>query len=285
MCIHILYIILYVVVQSPSHVRLCDHTDCSTPGLPVPHHLLEFAQVHVHYIGDAVQPSHPLMPSSPSALNLSQHQGLFQWVICSHQMTKILECQLHTHMHIYLYIENHEFKPIPQFQTNTTELILVFSFSLFPTMRNLFLSLLYLFIHSVPQKVTNSSSNQPYHQSSCRCPIPHPAPSHNECTGAPHTQLGLQHLYVDVAVITSISHQDALSTLTSAFTTHGGFHRQHPHGGNLLLSFGLWCLLSYYPHALWTLWSTTSPPKVGGLSPLNFKAYDKATVNKAVWQA
>ena len=67
---------------------LCDPIDCSTPGLPVPHHLPEFSQVHVHYIGDAIQPSHPLMPSSPSTLNLAQHQGLFQWVVCSHQMTK-----------------------------------------------------------------------------------------------------------------------------------------------------------------------------------------------------
>ena len=73
---------------------LCDPMDCSTPGLPVPYHLLEFAQVHVHCIGDAVQQSHPLTPSSPSVLNLSQHQGLFQWVICSHQMTKILELEL-----------------------------------------------------------------------------------------------------------------------------------------------------------------------------------------------
>ena len=73
---------------------LCNPTDCSTPGLPVPHCLPEFAQVHVHCIGDAVQPSRPLMPSSPSALNSSQHQGLFQWVICLHQMTKIVELQL-----------------------------------------------------------------------------------------------------------------------------------------------------------------------------------------------
>ena len=57
---------------------LCNPMDCSTAGLPVPHHLPEFAQVHVHCINDAIQPSHPLMPSSPSALNLSQHQGLFQ---------------------------------------------------------------------------------------------------------------------------------------------------------------------------------------------------------------
>ena len=49
--------------------------DCSKPGFPVPHHLLAFAQVHVHWIGDVTQPSHPLSPSSPSALNLSQHQG------------------------------------------------------------------------------------------------------------------------------------------------------------------------------------------------------------------
>ena len=71
----------------------CDPVDCSTPNLCVPHHLLEFAQVHVHCISD-VQPSHPLTPSSTSALNLSQHQGLFQRVVCSYQMTKILELQL-----------------------------------------------------------------------------------------------------------------------------------------------------------------------------------------------
>ena len=82
-----------VVVQSPSCVQLCDPMDCSTSGFPVPHHLLKSAQVHVHCISDAIQPSHPLTPSS-SALNLSQHQGLLQWVVCSHQMTKILELQL-----------------------------------------------------------------------------------------------------------------------------------------------------------------------------------------------
>ena len=62
-------------------------------GFPVPHHLPKCAQVHVHCISNAIQPSHPLTPSSPSALNLSQHEGLFQWVGCSHQMTKILELQ------------------------------------------------------------------------------------------------------------------------------------------------------------------------------------------------
>ena len=72
---------------------VCDPMDCSKPGLSVPHHLLKFAKVRVHCIGDSVQLSHPLMPSSSSALSLSQHQGLFQWVSCSHQMTKILEFQ------------------------------------------------------------------------------------------------------------------------------------------------------------------------------------------------
>ena len=60
---------------------------------PCPHNLPEFAQVHVHCLDDAIQPSHPLMPSTP-ALSLSQHQGLFQWAVCSYQMTQILKLQL-----------------------------------------------------------------------------------------------------------------------------------------------------------------------------------------------
>ena len=61
----------------------CDSMNYSTPGFPVLYYLLEFAQTHVHWIGDAIKPSHPLLPPSPSALNLSQHQGLFQWVSCT----------------------------------------------------------------------------------------------------------------------------------------------------------------------------------------------------------
>ena len=72
---------------------LCDPMDCSISVLSVLHHLPKFARVHVHCMTDAIQPS-PLMLFSPSALSLSQHQGLLQWVICSHQMTKILELQL-----------------------------------------------------------------------------------------------------------------------------------------------------------------------------------------------
>ena len=72
---------------------LCDCVDCSTPGLPVLHQLPEFTQTHAHWVGDAIQPSHPL--SSPSsAFSLSQNQGLFQWVSSSHQVVKVLEFQL-----------------------------------------------------------------------------------------------------------------------------------------------------------------------------------------------
>ena len=82
-----IYIYISLVVQLPSHVRLCDPMDRSISGPPVRHHLLKFAPVHVSCIDDAIQPSHPLTPSFPSALNLCQHQGLFQWVGYSHQMT------------------------------------------------------------------------------------------------------------------------------------------------------------------------------------------------------
>ena len=66
----------------------------STPGLPVHHQLPEFTQTHIHQAGDAIQPSHPLSPPSPPALNLSQHQGLFQWVSSSRQVASVLELQL-----------------------------------------------------------------------------------------------------------------------------------------------------------------------------------------------
>ena len=77
----------FVITQLLSHVWLCHLSDCCMPGFPVLHYLPEFAQVHVHCISDAIQPSHPLSPPSP-ALNPSQHQGLFQWVSSSHQLAK-----------------------------------------------------------------------------------------------------------------------------------------------------------------------------------------------------
>ena len=82
-----------VAVQLLNCVRLCDSVDWSAPGFSVLHYLLELAQTHVHRVGDANQPSHLLSPPSP-AFNLSQHQGLFQWVSSSHQVAKVLELQL-----------------------------------------------------------------------------------------------------------------------------------------------------------------------------------------------
>ena len=73
---------------------LCEPMDCSMPGLPVHHQLLEFTQTYVHWVGDAIQPSHPLSSPSPPTFNLSQHQGLFKWVSSSQQMAKVLEFQL-----------------------------------------------------------------------------------------------------------------------------------------------------------------------------------------------
>ena len=73
---------------------LCNPMDCSMPGLPVHYQLPEFTQTHVHWIGDAIQPSHPLSSPSPPTFNLSQHQGLFRWVSSSHLVAKVLEFQL-----------------------------------------------------------------------------------------------------------------------------------------------------------------------------------------------
>ena len=73
---------------------LCNPMNRSTPGLPVHHQLLEFTQTHVHQVGDAIQPSHPLSSPSPPAPNHSQHQGLLQRVNSSHEVAKILEFQL-----------------------------------------------------------------------------------------------------------------------------------------------------------------------------------------------
>ena len=70
-------------VVAQSCLTLCDPMNCSMPGFPVLHYLSKFVQTHVHWVNDIIQPSHPLLPSSP-AFNLSHHQGLFQWVSSSH---------------------------------------------------------------------------------------------------------------------------------------------------------------------------------------------------------
>ena len=84
---------------SHSHLcpTLCDFMNCSMPGLPVHHQLPEFTQTHVHWVSNAIQSSRPLSPPSPPAFNLSQHQGLFQWVNTSHEVAKVLEFQPQHH--------------------------------------------------------------------------------------------------------------------------------------------------------------------------------------------
>ena len=77
-----------------SCLTLCNPMNRSMPGLPVHHQLLQSTQTHVHRVSDAIQSSHPLSSTSPPDLNLSQHQGLFQWVSSSHQVAKVLEFQL-----------------------------------------------------------------------------------------------------------------------------------------------------------------------------------------------
>ena len=93
-----LYTECFSSVQFSSHAQscptICDRMNRSTPGFPVHDQLLESTQTHVHWVGDAVQPSHPLSSPSPPAFSLSQHQGLFQWVSSSHQVAKVLEFQL-----------------------------------------------------------------------------------------------------------------------------------------------------------------------------------------------
>ena len=117
---------------------LCDPMNHSTPGLPVHHKLPEFIQTHVHWVGDAIQPSHPL--SSPSStFNLPQHQSLFKWVSSSHQVAKILEFQLQHQSFQWIFRtdfllewtgwspcsprDSQEASPVPQFKSvNSLEL-------------------------------------------------------------------------------------------------------------------------------------------------------------------
>ena len=77
-----------------SCLTLCHPVDWSMTGLPVHHQLPEFIQTHVHWVRDAIQPSHPMLSPSPPAFNLSQHRGLFIWVNSSHQGATVLEFQL-----------------------------------------------------------------------------------------------------------------------------------------------------------------------------------------------
>ena len=116
-----------------SCLTLGDPMDCNAPGFLVLHHLPQFVQSHVHWIGDAIQPSHPLSSPSPPAFDLSQHQGLFQWVSSLHQVAKVLEIQLHHQSFQWIFRtdfledwlvwslcsprDSQESSPIPQFKS------------------------------------------------------------------------------------------------------------------------------------------------------------------------
>ena len=92
--VHILSVTAFVLSSvAQSCLTLGDPVDYSTPGFLVHHQFPEFTQTHVHRVGDAIQPSHPLSSPSP-AFSLSQHQGLFRWVTSSHRVAKALEFQL-----------------------------------------------------------------------------------------------------------------------------------------------------------------------------------------------
>ena len=132
-----------------SFLTLFDPMNRSTPGLPVHQQLPELAQTHVHWVGDAVQPSH--LPSSPSphAFNLSQHQGLWQWVCSSHQVAKVLEFQFHHQSFQWIFrteflydglvgsscspMDSQE-SPTPQFKSISSS---VFSFLYSPTLTSI----------------------------------------------------------------------------------------------------------------------------------------------------
>ena len=83
-----------MIVQSLSHVWLCNSMDCSTPSFSVPYHLLKLAQTHVNWVRDVIQPFHALSSLTLPAFDLSQPQGLFQWVGSLHQVAQVLDLQL-----------------------------------------------------------------------------------------------------------------------------------------------------------------------------------------------
>ena len=103
-----------------SFLTLCDPMHCSMPGFPVCHQLPELAQTHVHWVGDTIQPSHPLLSPSPPVFNLSQHQGLFQGVSSSHLVAKVLELQ-----HLMNILISNEYSGLISFRIDWFDLLAV----------------------------------------------------------------------------------------------------------------------------------------------------------------
>ena len=146
----ILYIEQFNGWVTQSCLTLCDPMDCSMPNFLVHHQLLELDQTHVHWGSDAIQPSHPLLSPSPPAFDLSQHQGLFQWVSSSHQVVKVLEFQLQHQSFQWIFRtdilqdgligspcsprDSQESSPTPQFKSISS---LVLSFLYSPTLTSI----------------------------------------------------------------------------------------------------------------------------------------------------
>ena len=142
------WLVYLLLVQFSSVTQLCptlcDPMDCSMPGLPVHHQLPELAQTHVHWASDAIQPSHPLLSPSPAVFNLSQHQGLFQWVSSVPQVAQVLKFQLqHRSFKFPLRLtgwiswsprESQESSPTPQFKSINS---LALSFLYGPTLTSI----------------------------------------------------------------------------------------------------------------------------------------------------
>ena len=140
------FTLLYYCSIAQSCPTLCHPMDCSKPGFPVLHYLPELAQTHVCWVDDATQPSHPLLPPYPPALNLSQHQGLFQWVGSLNQVPKLkLQLQHQSFQWIFstdfLYNwllwspccprDSQESSPTPQFKSiNSSALSLLYGTTL-----------------------------------------------------------------------------------------------------------------------------------------------------------
>ena len=99
---------LFHLVQFISVAQSClthwDCMDCSTPGFLIHHQLPELAQIHVHWVNDAIQPSHLLSSASSPAFNFAQHQGLYQWVSSLHQLTKVLEVQVQLQSFQWIFV-------------------------------------------------------------------------------------------------------------------------------------------------------------------------------------
>ena len=154
-CVNMIYLSIYFSSVQFSSVTqscptLCNPMNHSMPRLPVHHQLLEFTQTHIHWVGDAIQPSYPLSSPSPPAPNPSQHQGLFQWVNSSHEVAKVLDFQLQVQSFQWTLRtdllqdgrvgspcsprDSQESSPTPQFKSINS---LVFSFLHSPTLTSI----------------------------------------------------------------------------------------------------------------------------------------------------